>query len=56
MNLKLTAKELDRILSALNYQSEYFFTSDVVEEYGWEKEVVAVESLIEKLERAEYVK
>lgn len=56
MNIKLTAKELDRILSALNYQSEYFFTSDVVEDYGWEKEVVAVEALIEKLERAEYVK
>jgi hypothetical protein len=51
MNVKLTAKELERILSALNYQSEYFFTSDEVEMYGWEKEVAAVETLIEKLER-----
>jgi hypothetical protein len=53
MNVKLTAKDLDRILSALNYQSEYFFSSDVVEQYGWEKEVAAVEALIEKLERVE---
>ena len=51
MNVKLTAKELDRILSALNYQSEYFFTSDAVEDYGWEKAAAAVEALIEKLEK-----
>jgi hypothetical protein len=53
MNVKLTAKELQRILSALNYQSEYFFTSDEVEAYGWEKAAAEVESLIEKLERVE---
>jgi hypothetical protein len=51
MDVKLTAKDLQRILSALNYQSEYFFTLDEVELYGWEKEAAAVESLIEKLEK-----
>jgi len=53
MNVKLTAKELERILSALNYQSEYFFTPDEVEAYGWEKAAAEVKSLIEKLERVE---
>jgi hypothetical protein len=53
MNVKLTAKELERILSALNYQSEYFFTADEVETYGWEAAAAAVETLIEKLEKVE---
>jgi hypothetical protein len=53
MNVKLTAKELERILSALNYQSEYFFTSEAVEDYGWAKDEAAVQALIEKLERVE---
>lgn len=51
MNIKLTAKELERIIKALNYQSEYFFTQDEVEMYGWEKDSAAVENLIKKLER-----
>lgn len=51
MDVKLTAKELERILSALNYQSEYFFTPDEVENYGWEKAEAAVLALIEKLEK-----
>jgi hypothetical protein len=51
MNVKLTAKELEKILSALNYQSEYFYTQEEVETYGWEKDLQAVENLIEKLEK-----
>jgi hypothetical protein len=51
MNVKLTAAELDRILSALNYQSEYFFTMDAVEDYGWQKAAAEVEKLIAKLEK-----
>ena len=51
MNVKLTEKELARIINALDYQSEYFFTQDEVELYGWQKDAKAVEMLIEKLEK-----
>ena len=51
MKINLTAKDLERILSALNYQAEYLFDGESVELYGWSKEAGSLENLIKKLEK-----
>jgi hypothetical protein len=54
MNVKLTAQELETIVSALNYFSEEFYCEEVLERHPeWKKVEKTTQKLIEKLERVE---